>query len=62
MPRAFRVPFILSPKERADRRSVILKWVMGGAEALSSGGVVKLVPNVDVAVVRARAMLDVGLI
>ena len=40
----------------ADRRSVILKWVFGGGEAVLSGGVV-------VVVVRARATMnrDVGL-
>ena len=54
------MPLILSPKERADLRSVILKWVFGGGDAFSSGG--DVVPNVVVVVVRARATLYVGLI
>ena len=41
---------------------MILKWVFGGAEAIDSGSVVELGPNVVVARVRARATLDVDLI
>ena len=41
---------------------MILKWVFGGAEAFSSGGVVELVSNGVVVVVRARARLHAGLI
>ena len=53
---------ILSPKESADLRSVILKWAFGGADAFSLGGDVELVPIVVVVRVRAsRATLDVGL-
>ena len=53
---------ILSPKERADLQSVILKWVFGVADAFSLGGYVELVPVVVVVRVQAsRATLDVGL-
>ena len=43
MPRETRVPFFLSPREMAERRRVILKWVEGsevGDEAVVEGDVV----------------------
>ena len=55
---------VLSPKERADLQSMILKWVFGVADAFSLGGYVELVPVVVVVTGRvqvSRAMLDVGL-
>ena len=64
MPRAFKVPLILSPKEMADRRSVILKWVFGGGEAFSGGvtfvelELMSVVVVVVTVVVRARATLN----
>ena len=62
IPRDFRVSLVLSPKERADLQSVILKWVFGVADAFSLGGYVELVPVVVVVRVQAsRATLDVGL-